>query len=196
MRSKCVNAGEHSTVFYGFLASPCYNSSNVMLNKKDVINKLSLDSNNFKDLLNQLTPGQLEKTDLGEGWTVKDVVAHLAAWNEEVFAEIDRILNNQATWQNLYEAKEGEDEFNRREVEKRKDSSYEEVFNEWESSCNELLNRLENLTDEQWKHKSGNDTWKLGRFKDVPVSAWSLFDYGEKTHEAEHLGALKKFFNK
>lgn len=166
-----------------------------MLNKKDVINKLSLDSNNLKDLLNQLTSEQLNQTGLGEGWTVKDVVAHLAAWNEEYIAEIARILNNQATWQNLYEAKEGEDEFNRREVEKRRESSYEDVFKEWESFCHELLNKLENLTDEQWGHKSGNDTWKFGRFKDVPVSVWSLFDYGEKTHEAEHLEALKKFFN-
>jgi len=167
-----------------------------MLNKKDVINKLSLDSNNLKDLLNQLTPEQLNQIDLDEDWTVKDVVAHLAAWNKEDIAEIDRILNNQATWQNLYEEKEGEDEFNRREVEKRREYSYEEVFNEWKSSYNKLLNKLENLTDGQWEHKSGNDTWKLGRFKDVPVSVWSLFDYGEMTHEAKHVEALRKFFAK
>src|ERR1035437_2556644 len=51
-----------------------------------------------------------------QGWTVKDVLSHLAAWNLQYLTEIDGILRDDASWHKLYEDKQGEDEFNRKAV--------------------------------------------------------------------------------
>lgn len=117
-------------------------------------------------------------------WSIKDVIAHLAAWNWEVIDEVDRVLKNKAIWPGRYDNTVGEDEFNRKEVEKRRDKSWEESVKDWDDSFSALIKRMERLSDDEWRHQSGNQTWS----DNAPVTVFSLFDYeyeGEG-HEGGH----------
>lgn len=47
------------------------------------------------------------------------------------------------------------------------------------------------LTEDEWMHKSGNQTWKDG----TPITVWSLFtyEYEGEGHEGGHAKQNEKF---
>jgi|SRR3989344_1871501 len=127
---------------------------------------------------------------LGE-WSIKDIIAHLAAWNWEAVAEIDRVLKNKATWPARYKDKVGENEFNKKEVEKRKNISWPEVIKDWDDSFWIQIKRMEQLSETEWSHQSGNQFWGDG----TPVTVYSLFanEYEGEGHEGGHAKQIKAF---
>lgn len=128
---------------------------------------------------------------LGE-WTVKDILAHLAAWNWECLEEIERALQDKATWHKLFEEEATEDEFNRIEVAKRRPKTVEEIRKEWEKSFQALITRVKNLSEAEWAHRSDQDHWQDGK----PLTLGSLFDYGYtgESHEAGHAKQIQTYF--
>lgn len=169
-----------------------------MLDKKFVINNLNNDHRELKEFLLSLSKFQLTEEKIIDLWTTKDVIAHLAAWNWEVIDETGRILADQASWPKKYESEEQENEFNKIQVAKRKEKFIDEILKEWENSQEKLIEKIGNLTEEQWNHQSGSQTWTLGRLKDQPVTVFSLFDYEYKgqSHEGGHMEQIRKHFNK
>jgi hypothetical protein len=82
--------------------------------------------------------------------------------------------------------------FNKEQVEKRKNQSLEESLKEFEESYQALITKVENLTDEQWLHQSGEACWK-GK-SGQPITVFSMFDYtyGGEYHEAGHAKQIKE----
>lgn len=108
----------------------------------------------------------------------------MVAWNWEAIKEVDRVLSNKATLPVFYENKAQEDEFNRKEVEKRKDKSWKEILKEWDNSFWTQIKRMEQVSEDEWKHQSRNQFWSDG----TPVTVYSLFayEYGGEGHEGGH----------
>lgn len=146
----------------------------------------------FQQLINSLTPQQLTKTPVLENWTVKDIFAHLSAWNWDHAKEIDNILTDEPTWNKLYKTSKDEDKFNKKAVEERKNINIHNVIEEWEKSFNTLIQRIEKLTDEEWNHECIGQIWRDGK----PASMYSLFRYEENglSDEGRHAEEVKKFF--
>lgn len=121
-------------------------------------------------------------------WSVKDVIAHISAWNLEITRSIDEVLQKKAPW---YLSK-GETAFNIAEVEKRRDWSLQEVLDEWESSFDSLTHRIEEITAEEWNIDTGL-SWADGS----ALSMASLFGYryrGEG-HEGGHAIQIREYYN-
>jgi len=148
----------------------------------------------MQETIARLSEKQMTKELVLDDWTVKDILAHLAAWSGEAVAEIDRILNNKATWHILYPTDEDTSKFNEPEVVKRRSRTLQEVINEWETNFEAEMKRISELTAEQWERQSGNDVWPE---EGNPVTPSSLYgyEYNGEQHEAGHASQINKHFN-
>lgn len=50
----------------------------------------------LKDAISSLSKQQMTNVPVLEDWTVKGIIAHLAAWNWELIVDIERILHHKA----------------------------------------------------------------------------------------------------
>lgn len=126
-------------------------------------------------------------------WSVKDIVAHLAAWNWEAIGEVGRVLKNQSTWPDKYEGESCEDNFNQMAVEARRKITWDETLKDWDNSFWAQIQLMEHLSENEWRHQSGKDVWADGG----PVTTWSLFayEYEGEGHEGGHAKQVEKLLN-
>lgn len=150
---------------------------------EEVIRGLKKEHEEMREALKGLLNDELTKAPIFEdsAWTIKDILAHVSAWHWQLVEDVNLILNNKKPW---YVGEEGvEDEFNKREVERRKDWPIERVSQEWEDSLVAVIQRIEPLTNEEWTRKTSH-TWEDG----TPLTVHSLFEYDYEcaNHEGGH----------
>jgi len=164
------------------------------IDKQETIDRFKEEHKRLKELVFSLSENKILKPKtLGE-WSIKDIIAHLAAWNWEAIDETYRVLKNQATWPVRYEDKAGEYKFNKSEVKKRKGMTWEQVFKDWDESFLAQIKLMEKITEDEWKHQSSNQFWS----DSTPVTVYSLYayEYEGEGHEGGHAIQIKKFLNK
>jgi uncharacterized damage-inducible protein DinB len=143
------------------------------------------------EVIGRLKQGQMVNDIVLGNWTVKDILAHISAWNLEIIKAIDDILNDEKSWF-VNEEELNEEEFNRRETQKRKSWSLDKILEEWQHSFEKLIKRIENLSNSEWEYQTvfnwGNST--------IPVSIESLLGYTYKGegHEGGHAKQIKEYF--
>lgn len=158
------------------------------LNHGAILRFFREDHRKLKQTLAKLTESQIVNDIIMGDWSVKDVIAHISAWNLEITRSIDEVLQKKAPW---YLTK-GETAFNMAEVEKRHDWSLQEVLDEWENSFDSLTHRIEEITAEEWNIDTGL-SWADGS----AVTMESLFGYryrGEG-HEGGHALQIREYYN-
>lgn len=161
------------------------------MNKQQTIEILKAGHERLRKVVDSLDDEKTAKVAVLGVWTTKDVIAHLTFWNWEAAKEIDRILENKATWHKSAEQIEDEDKSNEIAVRERKDKNFQDVIKEWEESFASFIARIRALTPEEWSHQSGSDTWS----DKIPITVESLFRYryeGEE-HEAGHAKQIERF---
>ncbi|MFX0107362.1 MAG: DinB family protein, partial [Candidatus Hodarchaeota archaeon] len=126
------------------------------------------DHRKLKGVISKLSKSQMVKDKVLGNWSVKDIIAHISAWNFEITISVDDILQKKAPW---YLTK-SETAFNIAAVEKRREWTQTEVLDEWEKSFDSLIHRIEELTTEEWNIETGL-SWSDGS----PVTMESLFGY-------------------
>ena len=116
-------------------------------------------------------------------WTIKDLLAHVAAWDEESLRGIRELLRGErprfldTDW----------DQWNAQEVEKRRALSLQAVLEELEGSHREFLEFLRGLEEAEWE-RPREQRWK--RYK-VTV-AWIVGGViGHDREHAEHIQAWR-----
>ena len=109
----------------------------------------------LRGLLAQLTPEQMTRPAIGDQWSVKDVLAHLACWWAEANAELERMRFG------TYRLERRDiDEVNRRFYEANRDLDLPTVNAELHASRNKALEALWGLQEltphaEEWFAESG-----------------------------------------
>lgn len=164
------------------------------IDRRETIERYKKEHESLKKLVVSLSEEQVTKPNTVGEWSVKDIVAHLAAWNWEAIDEVERVLKNEATWQARYDDKKGESEFNRKEVKKRRGMSWKEVLKDFDDSFWAQIKRMEQLSEDAWKHRSENQAWSDG----TPVTVYSLFsnEYEGEGHEGGHAVQIRKIRDK
>lgn len=159
-----------------------------MKDKKTIIFELEQAHTAFRKVLGILSDDQKTRVAIHDNWTVKDIVAHLTGWHWEMSNEVERVLEDAASWDTLYTETENENAFNISQIELRKNDRLPQVVQEWEESFLALINLLKTLTDEQWSYQSGQSVWTSPPLEGQPITVASLFDYQYNggTHEAGH----------
>lgn len=149
------------------------------MKKADAVVLLRKGHNGMRAAIRLLTPRQMRSTMVTDKWSVKDVIAHLSAWNLAEAEAIDEILDNRIpSWW-------GRDEtaFNRREVRRRAGWTAGKVIAEWEASFSTLIERMGGVSKIEWTRRVTK------RSKDgLPVTVERIFSYRYrgKDHEGGH----------
>lgn len=164
------------------------------IDKNETIKRYKEEHQRLKKLVSPLPEERALTPNVSGEWSIKDVIAHLAAWNWEAIDEVERVLKNEATWPGRYEGKVGEDKFNRDEVEKRRGMTWQQTLQDWDDSFWAQIKRMEQMSEDEWKHQSGNQCWSDG----TQVTVYSLFayEYEGEGHEGGHAKQLKRVINK
>lgn len=125
-------------------------------------------------LSRSLSPKDLSITPEVGGWTVKDILSHVANSEAGLVATAARIAAGEA------HAKPGFDlhAFNQREVEKRRERSIEELLAELDASRATMVKTLEGMTDE---HLEAKGFMRSGLPIDVMAVFRRIGDH-ERTH--------------
>lgn len=125
-------------------------------------------------------PEEKWETMVNKSWNVKDVVAHLIAWNYEAAREILRVYTEGGEpW---FMGTDKVDEFNSRAVEKYKDFSVEELVSELQRSDDEAEKAIHKCGAENLRSRSA--------FK------WLFESDTKKPHSIKHLEQIKEALGK
>jgi hypothetical protein len=146
----------------------------------------------MENVINELNENQISQDIISVKWTPKDIIAHISAWNLELKKAIDDLLNDEKPWF-INEEELTEAEFNAKETKKRKDWSLDQILDEWQTSFEQLIQRIMSLTKSEWEYQAPFE-WT----KDMLVTVKSLFEYTYKGegHEGGHAKQIEESYKK
>ncbi len=140
------------------------------------IDKLQEIHNKVKSLIDQYSPEKRELL-IFDKWSLKDVVAHLSAWMEDDLKALDNLMEGKKSyWEPDVE------EFNERGVESRKSKLWEEIYFEFTSLIDKLIDLYRNLPVELQNKKVWQDREETAmKFLEEDINHW----------EEEHIPSLE-----
>ncbi len=164
------------------------------MKKEDVIKILVEDHKKMETVVSLLTKEEMLKIRVLDVWSIKDVIAHLSAWNLELTKSIDIILKNEELWF----LNTGDKEFNKIQVTKRKSYSLDEITEEWHKSFKSLIDRINDLSENEWNFQSNFYWGSKADYGKYPVTVKSLFEYKYKgeSHEGGHAKQIEEYFDR
>lgn len=156
----------------------------INMTREKTLERLHGGHERLRRVMNKLENRQIEKI-LGN-WTIKDIIAHLSAWNWEQARAIDDLsANKKPLWWGLDVT-----DFNQREIEKRKDWNLAKIVQEWEESFAKLIMRVNELSREAWIHevyKNGDDGLSAS------IESMLAYEYEGEDHEGGHAKQIEEF---
>jgi hypothetical protein len=130
-----------------------------------------------------LDEAALDRKGVSGDWSVKNVLAHIAAWEAWVVQALPVRMSTGTTPADFRQRAEDEDRFNAEEVAEREELTPDEQLMELERTRAELLAYLGSLDAATLERKHPWDTWE-GSLPEYLLDAL-------RDHEAEHVGELK-----
>ncbi len=157
------------------------------MNQQEAVEFLQENHEKMEFIINSLHKEEIVQHHIVKAWTIKDIIAHLASWNKELRKSFDLILEKKDVW---FRTKR-EHEFNKIQVTIRKSKSLEDVIDEWQISFSQLIERIKQLSEEEWIFDSGFK-WKSG----PSITIKSLFGYRYLGfgHEGGHAWQIEDYF--
>lgn len=156
------------------------------MTKGEILFNLKSDHKRLQGVVGRLTSGQRCQPIFGK-WTLKEVLAHIAAWQEVFPEDIERILNNETpSWHGFYGIEKAEDKFNAKTIKESKGNSLGEILENWERAYSGLIKAVNALSEGDFKYQSAGNRWVDG----TPMTVESLFTY--KYEGAGHEGGHAK----
>ncbi len=153
------------------------------MTRQELIDRITRAYERLRELIAGVEPGRLTAEPVFNGWTVKDVLAHLAAWQSITVTNLFRLERGQPLlYANLDPKKV--DELNARFYQELKDWPLEKVLADLEGSYRQLVNRIRLLSEEEV-----NDPRHFKQLRGRPL--WQLIAENTSEHYAEHLPALE-----
>ncbi|MCL4303903.1 MAG: DinB family protein [Anaerolineae bacterium] len=112
-----------------------------MTNIPAIISDLKYGRTRLLQAIEGLSRRELTELPIYEGWTIKDVLAHVAGWDQRVLRTLPLMLQNRASEVASVEV----DDFNRESVQSWRDKSLAEVLSEVQSTHQQILEILAGL---------------------------------------------------
>jgi len=160
------------------------------MDKQEKITILEKEHQLLKKILDNLNEKQIIESTIIGNWTVKDVLAHLSAWNWEDIKGVDLLTKNQKPWSIDIDDKEV-DLFNQQEITDRKHWPIKLVIQEWEDSFNRLIVKLGQVTDDHW---SLDTKLKYADGKQLTIESFFEYSYNGEGHEGGHAKQIVEAF--
>ena len=160
------------------------------MSKEQVIEFLKKDHAKLELVLEALTDEMMIIHRITGTWRIKDILAHISAWNKKLTEAIDLLIKDEKPW---FMESFSEEEFNKIQIVKRKSMSLKEIRDEWEQSFNDMIKKIERLSDSEWEYKTPH------KYRDgTEVTVESLFGYRYRGHghEGGHANQIEEYFDR
>lgn len=166
-----------------------------MTNKREeILEKLREEFTRWKELLSNLSEEEITTSRLPNGWSIKDLMAHLMAWQQVTTARLEAAQLNESPVLPEWLAgasPESEDElhqFNARIFETHRERSWSQVHQEWRVGFLKVLKLGEEIPEDDLV-SAGRYPWLNG----YPLITVLQGTY--EHHHVDHLGALLTWIN-
>ena len=119
------------------------------MKREQLLTRLDERWNEFKDSYAGLNEAQMSKPGVIEGWSVKDVLAHVNTWEEEALKYLPVVLQGKKP--PLYAVKYGGlDAFNAKMTAEKRDLSLPEVLKRLEVTHQRLVEYIQTVPEDQF----------------------------------------------
>ncbi len=157
------------------------------MNKEESIQFFRDDHQKLKDVISRLTESQMVTDKVQGSWTVKDILAHISAWNWEIIAQADLVLSGKAPWHRY----KTEADFNKEAVKIRESWSFKRILSEWYESFDTLITRMKGFSEGEWNFELDEEWPEGGK---VSVSSIFGYHYHGEGHEGGHAIIIEYYF--
>jgi hypothetical protein len=152
------------------------------MNKVELIQRIETDWARLQASLDGLSEEQLHTPGVVGEWTIKDVLAHIAAWQTRLISAMFKAERGLAP--DMTEPGMTVDKLNAQWYREMKDRSFDQVWEDLDASYHQILARLEN-----WPEK---DLFEPKRFKWMKGEPFERYIAGDSyEHYVEHAGHIE-----
>jgi hypothetical protein len=157
--------------------------------KSDLIDVINTERENLENLFAPLTADQKSKPGVEAAWSIKDIMAHIAAWERLAYDRIHAAISGDPLTFPIIKGDADVDKFNAEVYESNKDLPLAKVASEFRISHLDFLSQIENL-DEELLSKPLPFDWAGKLTTQVVISANTHWHY------LEHSAAIEKWLEK
>jgi hypothetical protein len=164
-----------------------------MESKAQILSKLTEIFTHWQVLLPTLSDGQIHAPLIPSTWTVKDVVAHMWAWQQGSVARAEAALLQQdphspGWWEaNSPDPEEDVDRTNAWIYQANRDKPWSNVYSDWQGQFARYIELLKKIPE--------NDLLERGRFAWMRGYALADSCLGSYEHHQEHFDTLQSWLN-
>jgi hypothetical protein len=116
-------------------------------NLSDMLNVIQSERKNLEALINQMTDSHKIEAKVEGNWSVKDIMAHIAAWERLANDRINATLTGETLKFPVIEGDNFVDDFNHQVYNANKDLSLDRVQTDFDRSHKEFLDQIQALDD-------------------------------------------------
>ncbi len=154
------------------------------MTKDELIHQIETEWANLQSALDGLTEEQMHRPGVVGEWSIKDILAHITAWQTRLITTMFKAEKGFAP--DTTEGGPTVDQMNEKFYQEMKDRSFEQVWDDFDSSHYQLLNRLKG-----WQEKDLFDPQKFTWMKGNPFVEYIAGDSYE--HYAEHAQQIREW---
>lgn len=159
------------------------------LSKAELLEAVKKSWTELTEAIGELNEDQMGEPKVQEGWTVKDIMAHVAAWHRLAMDRIHAATTGDDLKFPVIKGDEFADTFNAETYTKFKDQPLDNVAVEFYSSYEEFLHQIESL-DEELLPQNLPFEWAGNLTYQIMISANTHWHY------PEHIEAILKWLDK
>lgn len=163
----------------------------MFVDKRELIDMHESEFEAWERLLTGLSPAQITKPSLSDGLSVKDIIAHLGAWQQRTIARLEAALHGHESdfpqWPVALDEEESSDAVDRANawiLETHRNRPWTDVYQEWRKGYLHFLELIRAIPESDLRPE-GKLAW-MAEYQLSDVHPGS-YDY----HHAEHRGLLE-----
>ena len=157
--------------------------------KSDLLDVIDAERTRLESLLEGLTDAQITEPGVEAFWSIKDVLAHIAAWERLAFDRISAALSGEALKFPIIKGDADVDRYNAEIYEQNKAQSLTDVITEFHTSHRDFRSQIETLEDDFLTRPLPFD-WAGKLTAQVMISANTHWHY------IEHAASITKWLEK
>jgi hypothetical protein len=158
------------------------NEPSEIITKPELLSRIHTERNRLEEMIASLTPAQMLVPGVDGEWTVKDVLAHISAWERWMIRWTNNLLQDEKPeTPELWDVERMNEEIYARV----KNIPFAEVLEEFSLSYRDSLTLIENLSEDQLQ-AIYLDTWPLG-----PL--WERIIDNTASHYSDHCRDIQKW---
>jgi hypothetical protein len=151
------------------------------MKKQQVIDKIERAWAAFKESYAGLSSEQMTEPGVTEGWSVKDILAHVSVWEEETLKHLPHIMQGirPPRYSVLYG---GIDAFNAQLTEQKRRLSLSEVLRQLEETHLELIEYVQSAPEEQLSSETSfRRRLRLDTYGHYPIHTRAILEWRKRS---------------